>query len=72
MTSQVKAGSGERQPELPPNRLRGVAVDRLRGVAIGLQGKESFLPVGNRFGNHTDTETQKSGLKGTRKNTPGK
>jgi hypothetical protein len=56
MTSQVKAGSGESQPELPPNRLRG--------VAIGLQGKESFLPVGNRFGNHTDTEVQKSGLKG--------
>jgi hypothetical protein len=35
-------------------------------VAIGLQEKESFLPVGNRFGNHTDREMQNSGFKGNR------
>jgi hypothetical protein len=66
VTSQELAGSGESQPELPPNSLRNIAVDRLQGVAIGLQGKESFLPVGNRFGNHTDTAVQNSGLKGSK------
>jgi hypothetical protein len=58
MTSQEQAGSGESQPESPPNRLLG--------VAIRLQGKGSFLPVGNSFGNHTDAEIQNSGLKGTK------
>jgi hypothetical protein len=66
MTSQETAGSGERQPELPPNKLQVVAVDRLQGVAIGLQGEESFRPVGNRFGNQADTEIQNSGRKGTK------
>jgi hypothetical protein len=58
MTSQETAVSGERPPELPPNRLQVVDIDRL-------QGEESFLPVGNRFGNQADTETQNSGRKGT-------
>ena len=65
-TSQEQAGTGESQPESPPNRLLGVAVDRLQGVAIELQEKGSFLPVGNRFGNHTDTAVQNSGLKGSK------
>jgi hypothetical protein len=65
-SSPEKAGSGDCQPELPLNRLRRIAVDRLPGVAIGLQNGESFLPVGNRFGKHTGTEIQNSGHKGTR------
>jgi hypothetical protein len=66
-SSLRKAGSGECQPESPPNRLQGVAVDRVQEIPIGLQGKESFLPVGNGFGNQSDTQRQNSGYKGTRK-----
>jgi hypothetical protein len=67
ITSQEKAGSGESQPELPPNSLRRIAVNSLQGVAIGLQEQEErFLPVGNGYGNHTDTGIQNSGRKGTR------
>jgi hypothetical protein len=65
-SSPEQAGSGESQPELPPNRLREVAVDRVQGVPIGLQGNESFLPVGNGFGNQSDTKTPNSDHKGTK------
>jgi hypothetical protein len=71
-SSPEQAGSGESQPEFPPNRLQEVAVDRVQGVPIGLQGKESFLPVGNGFGNHADTERQNSAYKGTREKHTGK
>jgi hypothetical protein len=64
MTFGEKAGTGESEPQWPPNSLQGVALHMLQGVAIGLQGKESFLPVGNRFGNHADTEIRNSGVKG--------
>jgi hypothetical protein len=64
ISSQRKGGSGESQPELPPNRLRRIAIDRLQGVAILLQ-KESFLPVGNRFFNQNDTKVQNLGREGT-------
>jgi hypothetical protein len=57
---------------LPPNRLQEVAVHRVQGVPIGLQGKERFLPVGNGFGNYADTKGQNSGLKGTREQHTGK
>jgi hypothetical protein len=67
ITLQEKAGYGESQPELPPNNLRGIAVTSLQGVAIGLQEQEeSFLPVENVFGNHTDTDIHNSGRKGTK------
>jgi hypothetical protein len=69
VTSQELAGSGESQPELPPNSLRNIAVDRLQGVAIGLQGKESL---------ETDSVTiltqqcKIQGLRAVKESTPGK
>jgi hypothetical protein len=73
ITSQEKAGSGERQPESPLNRLQAVAVNSLQMVAIALQEEESYRPFGNRFGNHTDTDIQNARRKGTKiKRTLGK
>jgi hypothetical protein len=44
-SSPEQAGSGESQPELPPNRLREIAVDRVQGVPIGLQEKRVSFPL---------------------------